>query len=167
MIRKADDVLEKIENWVVILTGIATCTIIFINALMRYVFKTDFYGNEEITLLFAFWLYFTGSSIAAKKNTHINADMVSMFTKNERVIDVIHMIRDVIGLIMAAIASVWSCQYVMWSANMGAKSPVFKFPMFISQLPIAISFSLWTLYMIRDVIRSAQKLRHSAAGKEG
>ena len=168
MLKKADGVLEKAENWIVVLTGIAVCVIIFINALMRYIIKSDFYGNEEITLLLAFWLYFTGSSIAAKKNTHINADMISMFTKNERIIEIFHLIRDIIGLAMAAIAFVWACQYVWWSADMGAKSPVFKFPMFLSQIPIMVSFFFWTLYMVRDVARSVRAIRRlSAAEGEG
>lgn len=165
MLKKLDNALEKCENWILVVTGVAVCAIIFINALMRHIVKTDFYGNEEITLLVAFWLYFTGSSLAAKKNTHINADMVSMFTKNEKVIETFHFVRDLISLLMAAVATVWSCQYVLWSADMGAKSPVFKFPMVLCQIPIMISFFLWTLYMIRDVLQSARALRTGT--KEG
>lgn len=167
MLKKLDNALERVENWILVFTGIATCGIIFANALMRHIVKTDFYGNEEITLLIAFWLYFTGSALAAKKNTHINADMVSMFTKNSKVIDAFHLVRDLISLVMAAVATVWSCQYVLWSADMGAKSPVFKFPMVLCQLPIMISFFLWTLYMIRDVRQSACALRNDGAKKEG
>ena len=166
MLKKADDILEKAERWIVVLTGVVVCAIIFLNALMRYIIKADFYGNEEITLLFAFWLYFTGSSIAAKKNTHINADMISMFSKSAKVIDTFHLVRDIIGLVMAGIAFVWSCQYVWWSADMGAKSPVFKFPMVLSQIPIMISFFFWTLYMARDVIRSIRKMRYPSAAEE-
>ena len=42
MIKKLDDFLEKIENWILVITGIAVCALIFVNALMRYVLKADF-----------------------------------------------------------------------------------------------------------------------------
>ena len=45
MLKKIDEKLLWVENWIMILTGIAVCLIIFINALMRYIFKADFYGN--------------------------------------------------------------------------------------------------------------------------
>ncbi len=160
-LKKLDDLLEKGENWLIVLTGIAVCVIIFANAVMRHLLHTDFYGNEEITLFCAFWLYFTGSSVAAKKNTHINADMITMFTKNERTVDTFHLVRDVVSLGMAVAASIWSCQYVIWSGTMGAKSPVFKLPMLISQIPIMISFFLWTLYLIRDLARSINALKQA------
>jgi len=162
-LKKLDGILEKCENGIVIVTGIVVCLIIFGNAILRYLFKLDFYGNEEIILFFAFWLYFTGSSIAAKKRTHINADMVSMFTKNIKIINSFHLIRDVINMLMTIIASVWSCQYVMWSASMGAKSPVFKLPMLISQIPIMLSFFIWTCYAVRDLYKSIGVIRNGAA----
>ena len=164
MIKKLDDFLEKIENWILVITGIAVCALIFVNALMRYVLKADFYGNEEIILYCAFWLYFMGSSLAAKKRTHINADMISMFSHNQTVIAAFHFVKDVVSLVMAAIATYWSFNSVLWSIEMGAKANVFKLPVVIGQFPILISFFLWTLYLIRDVIHSAGELKNRPSG---
>ena len=160
MLQKLDEGLDRIEGWILVITGVAVCCIIFVNALMRYIFKLDFYGNEEITLFFAFWLYFIGSARAAKRKTHITADMISIFTKNEKIIDIFHMLREVISLGMAAIATYWSLSYVMWSGSLGAKSSVSKLPLLIAQIPIFISFLLWTIYEIRDVVNSIKELKH-------
>lgn len=48
MLQKLDEGLDRIEGWILVITGVAVCCIIFVNALMRYIFKLDFYGNEEI-----------------------------------------------------------------------------------------------------------------------
>ena len=168
MLKKIDEKLLWVENWIMILTGIAVCLIIFINALMRYIFKADFYGNEEITLFCAFWLYFTGSSVAAKKDTHINADMISMFSHNQTVISIVHLIKNLISLIMCAIATYWAFNYVMWTWSVGTTSSVFKLPIVIGQIPIQISFFLWTLYLIRDTVISLKELKKPAdVDKEG
>ncbi|GFI60852.1 hypothetical protein IMSAG049_00001 [Clostridiales bacterium] len=161
MLKKLDDGLEFIENWILILTGIAVCVLIFISAMMRYILKTDFYGSEEIILFTAFWLYFTGSSIAAKKDTHINANMISMFVKNKRVVAVFDIIKCVLSLGICIVATYWCFNYVTWSIQMKAASNVFKLPLAIGQLPIFISFFFWTLYLIRDVIKSFSGLKNA------
>lgn len=53
---------------------------------------------------------------------------------------------------------------MLWSIEMGAKSNVFKLPVVIGQFPILISFFLWTLYLIRDVIHSAGELKNRPSG---
>lgn len=167
MIRKIDDILEFVENWIMVITGIAVCGLIISAAAMRYIMKTDFYGYEELTLFCAFWLYFMGSSVAAKKNTHINANMMSMFCHNEKVLAVSEIIKNLVSLGVCSVATVWCFQYTSWSIQMGAKSNVFKLPVAIAQIPMFISFLLWTLYLIRDLLSSFKQLKTAVNGKEG
>lgn len=154
MLKKLDKITEWICNWLVVISGIAVCGLIFAGAIMRYILHTDFYGSEELILLAAFWLYFMGSALAAKHDTHIQAEMLDMFIKNAKVHKVAEVIKHVISLGMCILASVWSIQYVIWNINIGMKSNVFRFPMFITVLPIAISFVIWTLYCLRNIVKS-------------
>lgn len=164
MLKKIDSAVLWIENWILTITGVAVCLLIFVSALMRYILKTDFYGSEELILFTAFWLYFIGSAVAAKKNTHINADMIGMFVHNEKVVEVFHIIKDIISLVMSVVATVWCYNYVVWSITMGAASNVFKLPVVIGQFPILISFFLWTIYLIRDVIVGFKSLKRQERG---
>ena len=67
MLKKLDNFLENIENIILIITGIAVCLLIFIGAMMRYIFKIDFYGSEEIILFISFWLYLLEVLLQQKK----------------------------------------------------------------------------------------------------
>ncbi|WP_308009106.1 TRAP transporter small permease [uncultured Fusobacterium sp.] len=159
MLKKLDDFLENIENIILIITGIAVCLLIFIGAMMRYIFKIDFYGSEEIILFISFWLYFTGSAVAAKKNSHIDANMLSIFIKNQKTLQIFSLIKNLIALFIAVIVTFWCYKYVSWSADMGAASNVFKLPNIIGQIPIFISFFIWDIYLIRDVINNFKNLK--------
>lgn len=152
MLKKLDKIAEWIANWIVVISGIAVCALIFTGAVMRYILHTDFYGSEELILFAAFWLYFTGSALASKHNTHIKADMLDMFIKNKSALNAANIIKYVISLGMAAVASVWAVKYVQWNININMKSNVFRFPVYITVLPIAISFIVWTIYCVRDLI---------------
>lgn len=167
MLKKIDDLLETCENWIMVVTGITVCLLIFISAMMRYIIKVDFYGYEEIVLFCAFWLYFMGSSVAAKKGTHINANMMSMFCHNRKILASSELLKTLVSLVVCVVATVWCWNYVLWSFQMGAKSNVFKLPNVIAQIPMFISFFLWMLYLIRDILKDLKQLKAAVRGEEG
>ena len=134
MLKKMDALIEWIANWILVITGIAVCVLIFSGAVMRYVLRTDFYGSEELILVAAF-----------------KAEMLEMFIKNPKILGIANIVKYVINLFMAIIASIWSIQYVTWNINMNVKSNVFRFPVVYAVLPIAISFIAWSIYCIRDL----------------
>lgn len=166
VLNKLDKISEWVANWIVVISGIAVCGLIFSGAVMRYILHTDFYGSEELILLAAFWLYFMGSTLAAKHNTHIQAEMLDMFVKNKTVHDIATVVKYVISLGMCVMASVWSVQYVIWNINIHMKSNVFRFPLYISVLPIAISFIAWTAYCLRDLILSVREMTNKTPDRK-
>lgn len=159
MLKKIDEISEKIANWIVILSGITVCVLIFAGAFARYILHTDFYGSEELILLAAFWLYFIGSALAAKHDTQIKAEMLDMFIKNKKILKCAKIVKYIISLSMAALASVWAIQYVIWLAQVNMTTNVFRFPVYLSSLPIAISFVAWSIYCIRDMLQCIMDFR--------
>lgn len=161
VLKKLDHVLEQIQDWILIITGTAVGLMILVNALFRII-KVDWFGSEELTLFVAFWLYFMGAACAARDDTHISADMVALFTENPKIRAVIDVIKNTIGTAMCAVFTVWCFRYVSWQMSLGAKSAVYKLPVVISTIPILICFFLWTLYLIRDLLKAV----HILTGKD-
>ncbi len=154
MLKKIDFGIVWISNWLLVISGVAVCLLIFAGAVCRYVFKTDFYGSEELILAAAFWLYFFGSAMAARKDEQIKAEMLGMFIKNQKALRFIKLITCFINTAMCALATVWAWQYFMWIVNMKMVSNVFKFPTAIPVFPVFISFFMWLCYCIRDLIKN-------------
>lgn len=149
---------EKIINLVIIVSEVLVCVLIFAGAVIRYIFHKDFFGSEELILLASFWLYFFGSILAAKHNTHIKAEMLDMFVKNIKIRIIIDIIKYIINILVCISASYLSVVYLIWNINVNMKSNVFRFPMFMSVLPIAISFVAWSFYCIKDLIVYLKKI---------
>jgi len=149
---KLDHFIEIIQNYILILTGTAVTLMILINALFRFL-AIDWFGSEELTLFVAFWLYFTGSACASREGSHISADMLGLFTKNQVFLRVIAILKNAVGLVMAAVFTLWTFEFVMWQNQLGAASAVYKLPVLISLIPILIAFALWTVYLLRDLLR--------------
>lgn len=168
IIRKLDDLLKWVQNWILVITGTAVGIMIIVNAAFRFL-AIDWFGSEELTLFVAFWLYFMGAACASREGTHICADMIALFTDNVKILSVVGVIKNLVGLAMSVTFTVWCAQYVAWQAGLGAKSVVYKLPVIISTIPILICFVLWSLYLLRDLIISARSFtaKKEASDMEG
>ena len=102
LLKLLDTITCKIQEYIMIITCVAVTVLIMVAAAMRYIFHYDFYGSEEIILFTAFWLYFTGSISSSRDDTHITANMVSMFTSNQKVIRAVEIVKSVICILIAA-----------------------------------------------------------------
>ena len=92
---------------------IATGCIIYA-VILRYIFKSNFYGSDEVILLFAFWLYFMGAVYGSYEDSHIKADLVNVYVKNIRVKDFISLIAQVIMIIVNIVLIIWAWDYFLW-----------------------------------------------------
>lgn len=157
-----DKGLQVIYDHIMMITGAAVTLLILAGAFMRYVLKIDFRGSEEIILMFGYWLYFIGSISAARNCSHLNANMVTVFTSNQRVIRVFNLIRDVLALAICALAINWCWKYWSWTWGLKPVTSVRKIPYFIQQFPMCLSFLMWGIYLVRDCICSVIAVKGEA-----
>ncbi|MDY3868644.1 MAG: TRAP transporter small permease subunit, partial [Pyramidobacter sp.] len=75
--------LLRLQRIVMLLTICITTLAVFIEVIMRYIFKTPLVGIEELAAYVAFWLYFIGGTYGSYERSHISADMSSLVFKNK------------------------------------------------------------------------------------
>ncbi|WP_368501553.1 TRAP transporter small permease [uncultured Cloacibacillus sp.] len=154
-----DNKLKVIYDYIMLIAGSAVVLLIMIAAFLRYVLKINFHGSEEIILLFGYWLYFIGSISAARASTHLSAEMVNIFTKNPKIINVCIVIRDFVSLIICLLAIKWCGEYWSWSLRLKPVTSVHRIPYYLQQFPMCLSFLFWGMYLIRDCYRSVMHFR--------
>jgi TRAP-type C4-dicarboxylate transport system permease small subunit len=150
-LNKIDYIFQVMEEYILVITGSAVTLMILANALFRFI-QIDWFGSEELTLFVAAWLYFMGGICASRDNTHICGDMLNMFIANEKIIFVFDIIKNVISIAMASMFSIWIYEFLLWQNHLHSTTPVFKLPIVISLIPIAVFFTFWVIYMVRDLV---------------
>lgn len=158
-LKKLDALLNKLGEHILVLTGSVVCLTIFVNAVMRYVIHVEIFGNEELIMFFAFWLYFIGSAVAAREGSHINANMMTLITHDPKVLSIAAIVKNVFSLGICTLVTYWCGAYVYWSVAMNARSNIYRLPNVIAQFPIFLSFLLWDCYLIRDLVNSVKALK--------
>jgi len=156
-----DNVLQILYDYIIMISGTFVTIMIMTGAFLRYVLNVDFYGSEEIILIFGFWLYFIGSISAARSKSHLNANMITVFTKNERIISVAGIIKDILSLAICILAIKWCSDYWAWSVALKPKTSVHKIPYYFQQFPMFLSFIMWGLYLVRDTYNAIMAFKKS------
>jgi len=149
--------LDWIQQIVMATTSAAIIVLILSQVTLRYVFNKPIMGVEELACLCGFWLYFTGSASGARERTHIKADMLNVFIKDQRVLDIIKAIAAFLTVCLAALFVQWAYNYFQWSLKSWERSPSLGIPMIYAQASLLINSVLMLLYFFIEFLDYARQ----------
>jgi len=78
--------LLRFQKTIMIFTSLSIVFLLTASTILRYFFKTDIPGVEELLLLPIFWLYFMGGSQASYEDSHISGELLSTYVKNKKIL---------------------------------------------------------------------------------
>ena len=140
------------QKVIMVITSIAVMLIMCLSATLRYIFKSDLYGVEEIIVMVALWLYFMGSSYGSFEKSQITADLLQVYLKSERSKQVARLVTSVLTTGLGLLVNYWALQFFLWGLQMDARSPIYRLPMVIPQSAVFVGFTLMSLYNIVHLI---------------
>lgn len=147
-------ILLALVKYVMILCSIVSTGVIIYSVVLRYIFKGNFYGSDEVILMFAFWLYFMGAVYGSYENSHIKADLLTVYVKNIRTKDFINLIAQVIMIVVNLILITWAWDYFLWGLAKMPLSTGLKIPLVIPQSAVFFGLLLMAFYHIVHFIRN-------------
>lgn len=154
LLRAIDLVLLKIQKVVLIFSTGMVILFMCIGIVMRYFFKLNFNGMEELLLILGFWIYFFGGSVAFRDNDHMEASILLPRLKTERSRTIYMAVRSVVSIPILFVVTVWAAQYVWWSFKFWPTTLVYNIPDVVSQVPLLMCFFLATFYTAAHLVRS-------------
>jgi TRAP-type C4-dicarboxylate transport system permease small subunit len=151
---------------IVLVVNSLTVTLIITGAaLARYIFKVNFNGYDELTVLVAFWLYFMGAAYGAYNNSHVSADVIDAYFPEGRTKKTITCVRWLITSAVCLLFVTYGFEYVKFSfvGPLGnfkriPRSMVWRIPFWISQSSIFIGLIFMEIYFVRNFVLSAKAL---------
>lgn len=74
--KRINNVIRKFESLTVAIGLLGITALIFLNVLLRYIFKNSFTWAEELSRYLLVWITFIGGSLAVRDNVHVNMDLL-------------------------------------------------------------------------------------------
>ena len=143
------------ERFLLWTSSVIIILVITIAVIMRYVFNSDFFGSEEILKLFAVWMYFIGGSYGSYENSHITADILSVFVKSPKVMRMINIFIATLSLVISLFFIDWAFQYWEQVQLLGGTTSGLKIPLPIYKFaPVAayILMAVFGLYHLVNLV---------------
>ena len=145
--------MVNVEIIIMVITSILAGGIVFIGVVLRYVFKDNFFGQEEILCIVAMWLYWIGGVYGTYENTHIKGDLLSSMFRSPKAKKIIEVIILLISFITILVFIIWGWEYMQFNFKFKAVSTGLKLPLWWSQIPLLIGFILMELYTVYHFFR--------------
>ncbi|GHV48393.1 hypothetical protein FACS1894204_12660 [Synergistales bacterium] len=150
-------VLDWLQQIVMVSTSVAIVALILVQVALRYFFRMPLMGVEELACLCGFWLYFTGAANGARERSHIKADIMAVFIKNERVLYWSKTIVSFVLVVLSGIFVEWTVSYFRWSLKSWERSPALSIPMVYAQASLVVNAALMWFYFFIEFLDFARQ----------
>ncbi|MDR1379142.1 MAG: TRAP transporter small permease subunit [Synergistaceae bacterium] len=150
-------VLDWVQQIIMVTTSVAIVLLILVQVVLRYGFMMPLMGVEELACLCGFWLYFTGAANGSRERSHIKADLLNVFIKNERVLYGAKTLVSLVLIVLAGIFTEWTISYFRWSLRSWERSPALSIPMVFAQASLMINAALMFFYFFIEFLDYARQ----------
>lgn len=145
--------LIKFQKNLSVIMIILLVTLVFVQVILR-TFNLPLMGIEELLILPTIWLYMLGAANASQERSHISVDIANVFIKNEKVLIILSIVKNIVSLIIGIILTYWMFIHFSYSLSMWKISPLLSMPLFFVESALFVGVFLMTLYTLMDTIRS-------------
>lgn len=143
--------LVSIQNRITVGLMIVIPIMVFIQVLLRYVFKAPLMGIEELLLFPTIWLYMLGGAMASEKRSHITCGILILYIKTQKGMDVFNMIKAFFASLVSLWLTYWAFWYFVYSLTMWKTSDLLYVPMFFGESAIFIGLVLMLFYSFYEL----------------
>lgn len=142
-------VLAGAQRTVLMVCNLAIVIIVVSAVVMRYALELDFFGSEEILMIFAHWLYFIGAAHGSFENSHVEADFIQDWLGGTRTAAVLAWARDIIEIGVLLVLTYWAFLFVSFAVERWPVSSGWGIPLLVPQSAVLTGFVLMTLHTSR------------------
>ncbi len=145
--------LVNVQVVILVITTILAAGVVFAGVFLRYVMKSNFFGQEEIIAVVAMWLYWIGGVYGTYEGSHIKGDLLSSAFKTPKAKKIIELIIQLVSFVVILVFMIWGFEYMSFNLKFSAVSTGLKIPMTWSQIPLLIGFIFMELYTVFHFFR--------------
>lgn len=159
MFKVLDKILTYFENTLVV-TGLLSVTfVLFINVVLRYIFKAGLVWAEEYARYAIIWIVMAGSGAAVRENMHMSITAIIDVTKGKT----FHFIINMFVLVVATAFSIFLVYAgIRLTSSMIANnqvSPALEIPLWWIYISIPIGGALMTIRYIQSFFKQVTEYK--------
>jgi len=153
MFKVLDKILTYFENTLVV-TGLLSVTfVLFINVVLRYIFKAGLVWAEEYARYAIIWIVMAGSGAAVRENMHMSITALVDVTKGKTFHFIINMFVLVVSMIFSLFLVYAGIRLTSSMITNNQVSPALEIPLWWIYVSIPIGGVLMTIRFIQSFFK--------------
>ncbi len=146
--------MERFQHFLLFGLMISVTVLVFIQVLLRYVFRAPLMGIEEILLFPTVWLYFVGGINASCEESQIVARVLEIVLKKKRSVYFLRTLAAVVSLVVLVWLCYWSYDFLRYSLRMSKESATLYIPLIYAEASVFAGFTLMGAYTVVEAFRN-------------
>lgn len=143
--------IERLEEDILGFTLIGVALFVFVQVILRYIFKSALSWGEELDRYLAIMLTFMGASLGVKYNTHFNVEAVTKLAP-PRVQRYVEAFVSFFCFLFFAFVVYLAILNIAKLSRFGSLTPTLRIPMYVPYLPIVIFCAVASLrYVLKTI----------------
>mgnify|MGYP001029980820 CR=1 FL=1 len=143
--------LNRMEEICCVSALLAASALIFVNVLMRYLFRSGLNWSEELIRYLFVVVTFLGLSLGVRKKARISIDILELSLKSDLAKKNLELLINIVQLIFAGVVMVISFYYSRFIFSTRQVSSALELPMFYLYLFIAFGFLSLSISTAKEV----------------
>jgi len=145
------------ENSIIVFGLLSVTFVLFINVVLRIIFKEGLVWAEEYSRMAIIWIVLGGSSAAVREDVHMRITAITDFYKNEKFKYVINFIVILISIAFSVFLLYTGIRLVESMIQNNQVTPALEMPLWWIYISIPIGGFTMTIRYIQSLIRLIKK----------
>lgn len=157
MILLLNRLVDRIENFLVVMLMLTATVVAIAQVIARYVFNNSLYWSEEVILYSLIAMTFLSASMGIRYAAHISVDMLYALA-GPRLTRVLRYITVLLGVVFALSLLYFGARLFINTLNMGQLSPAMQIPVayIYFSIPMAAAFMLVRYLLLLQCLVTGQ-----------
>lgn len=144
--------LDRIVGVFILLNLIALSVLVFIQVLMRYVFRSPLMGIEELCYFPATWLYLFAAVYASSEKTQLYARVLEIFIKEKKKVYLLRAFAAVVTTAILMWLTYWGYDLLKYSLRVEKLTDTLFIRWTLAEGSVFVSFALMLFYTFVEII---------------
>ncbi|MCC8060555.1 MAG: TRAP transporter small permease subunit [Clostridiales bacterium] len=145
-------VLCVAEDVIVSICSAAMVFLVALTVVLRYIFKTQIVGIEDLIMLVAFAVYFIGAALGSREETEITADLMSLFIKKPKNLALLRAYQRGLNAVLMGICAYFTANQIQIVVDAQSKTTGMHLPMWAYYSLILVGLILVSFYSLYHFI---------------
>lgn len=164
MLKLLDKVLTYFENTLIVSGLLSVTFVLFINVVLRYIFKAGIVWAEEYARYAIIWIVMAGSGAAVRENMHMSITALIDVTKGKTFHFAINMFVLAVSLVFSVFLIYTGIRLTSSMITNNQLSPALEIPLWWIYISIPIGGALMTVRYIQSFFKQLADFKSDKQG---